>query len=137
MFQKHTIIVPWVLNVELKQPGAPPLNPKPLACPPHTSSELRWTAPLARDEPPAGSALVPNNPLVPTRFLTLGADTLGSGTVLLTFKDGADLPPGCDASLARVLAQRCLQEEDRNATGKEEDEVGDEEGTCGGEADWP
>lgn len=45
-------------------------------------------------------------------------------------KDGADLPPGCDAPLTGVLAQRRLQEEDRNAAGKEEDEVGDEEGTC-------
>lgn len=59
------------------------------------------------------------------------ADILESGTGLLTLKDGANLPPGCDASLASVLAQCCLQEEDRNATGKEEDEVGDEKGTCG------
>ena len=48
----------------------------------------------------------------------------------LTLKDGADLPPGSDAPLTGVLAQRRLQEEDRNAAGKEEDEVGDEEGTC-------
>lgn len=56
---------------------------------------------------------------------------------LLTLKDGADLSPGCDASLASILAQCCLQEEDRNATGKEEDEVGDEKGTCGWETDCP
>lgn len=65
------------------------------------------------------------------------ADILESGTRLLTLKDGANLPPGCDASLASVLAQRCLQEEDRNATGKEEDEVGDEKGTCGSETGFP
>lgn len=65
------------------------------------------------------------------------ADILESGTKLLTLKDGANLPPGCDASLASVLAQRCLQEEDRNATGKEEDEVGDEKGTCGWEKGFP
>lgn len=63
------------------------------------------------------------------------ADILESG--LLTLKDGANLPPGCDASLASVLAQCCLQEKDRNATGKEEDEVGDEEGTCGWETGFP
>lgn len=60
-----------------------------------------------------------------------GGQVLEPGTVLLTLKDGTDLPPGCDATLAGVLAQRCLQEEDGNATGEEEDEVGDEEGTCG------
>lgn len=52
-------------------------------------------------------------------------------TELLTLKDGTDLPPGRDASLVGVLAKGCLQEEDRNATGKKEDEVGDKEGTCG------
>lgn len=64
-------------------------------------------------------------------------DVLESGTGLLTLKDGTNLPPGCDASLASVLAQCCLQEEDRNATGKEEDEVGDEKGTCGWETGFP
>lgn len=52
-------------------------------------------------------------------------------TELLTLEDWTDLPPGCDASLVGVLAKCCLQEEDRNATGKKEDEVGDKEGTCG------
>lgn len=49
----------------------------------------------------------------------------------LTLEQGADLPPGCHAALAGVLAQRHLQEEHRDATGEEEDEVGDEEGSCG------
>lgn len=47
----------------------------------------------------------------------------------LTFKEGADPAPGCHPSLAGVLAQRRLQEEDRDPAGEEEDEVGDEEGT--------
>lgn len=49
----------------------------------------------------------------------------------LTLEKGADLPPGCHAPLAGVLAQCHLQEEHWDATGKEEDEVGDEEGSCG------
>lgn len=61
----------------------------------------------------------------------------GIRTQVLTFKDGADLPPSCDASLASVLAQRCLQKEDRNATGEKEDEVGDEKSTCGWETGCP
>lgn len=47
----------------------------------------------------------------------------------LTFKEGTDPPPGRHPSLARVLPQRRLQEEHRDPTGEEEDEVGDEEGT--------
>lgn len=46
-----------------------------------------------------------------------------------TFKQWTDFPPACNASLAGVLAQGRLQEEDRNATGEQEDQVGDEEGT--------
>ena len=53
-----------------------------------------------------------------------------SGGRTLTLEEGADLPPGCDAALAGVLAQRHLQEEHRDAAGEEEDEVGDEEGSC-------
>lgn len=49
--------------------------------------------------------------------------------MLLTFKQGTDFPPAGDASLAGVLAQRRLQEEDGNATGEQEDQVGDEERT--------
>lgn len=49
----------------------------------------------------------------------------------LTFKDGANLPPGSDASLTGVLPQSSLQEEHRNPTHKQENEVGDEESTCG------
>lgn len=48
----------------------------------------------------------------------------------LTLEKGADLPPGCDAPLAGVLAQCHLQEEHRDATSEEEYEVGDEEGSC-------
>jgi len=48
----------------------------------------------------------------------------------LTFKDGADLPPGSDPSLAGVLPQRRLQEEQGDPAGEEEDEVRDEEGSC-------
>lgn len=48
----------------------------------------------------------------------------------LTLEEGADLPPGRDAALAGVLAQGHLQKEEWNATGEEEDEVGDEEGSC-------
>lgn len=55
----------------------------------------------------------------------------GEQRVALTLKKGADLPPGCHAALAGVLAQRHLQEEHRDAAGEEEDEVGDEEGPCG------
>lgn len=66
----------------------------------------------------------------------MSAETMESDPEPLTLKEGADLPPGCDAPLAGVLAQRCLQEEDGDATGEEEDEVGDEEGTCGWETGW-
>lgn len=47
----------------------------------------------------------------------------------LTFKEGTDPPPGRHTSLAGVLSQCRLQEEDRDATGEEEDEVRDEKGT--------
>ena len=47
----------------------------------------------------------------------------------MTFKQRADLPPAGDAPLAGVLAQSGLQEEHGNTTRKEEDQVGDEEGT--------
>lgn len=48
---------------------------------------------------------------------------------LPTFKQGTDLSPAGNASLAGVLAQRRLKEEDGNATGEQEDQVGDEECT--------
>ena len=54
-----------------------------------------------------------------------------AGTAL-TLEEGADLPPGCDAALAGVLAQRHFQEEHWDAAGEEEDEVGEEEGSCQG-----
>ena len=54
----------------------------------------------------------------------------GGGGRTLTLEEGADLPPGCDAALAGVLAQRHLQEEHRDAAGEKEDEVGDEERSC-------
>ena len=47
-----------------------------------------------------------------------------------TLEEGANLPPGCDTPLTGVLAQCHLQEEHRDAEGEEEDEVGDEEGSC-------
>lgn len=47
----------------------------------------------------------------------------------LTFKEGADFPPGGDTPLAGVLAQCCLKEEDRNSTGEKEDQIRDEEGS--------
>lgn len=47
----------------------------------------------------------------------------------LAFKERADLSPGSDSTLTGVLAKGCLQEEDWNPTGKEEDEIWDEEGT--------
>lgn len=49
--------------------------------------------------------------------------------VLPTFKQGTDFSPAGNASLAGVLAQGRLQEEDRNAAGEQEDQVGDEECT--------
>lgn len=48
---------------------------------------------------------------------------------LPTFKQGTNLPPAGDASLAGELAQGRLQEEDRDATGEQEDHVGNEERT--------
>lgn len=58
---------------------------------------------------------------------------LGRGTFLAdhhpTFKQGTDFPPAGDASLAGVLTQGYLQEEDRNSAGEQEDQVGDEERT--------
>lgn len=55
----------------------------------------------------------------------------GDGGRTLTLEEGADLPPGCDTALAGVLTQRHLQEENRDAAGEKEDEVGDEERSCG------
>lgn len=48
----------------------------------------------------------------------------------LTLEQGAYLPPGGEAALAGVLAQRRLQEEDRDAAEEEENKVRDEEDTC-------
>lgn len=47
----------------------------------------------------------------------------------LTSKDGTELGPAGDPSFRCVLAQCDLQEEDRQATPKQEDEVRDEERT--------
>ena len=55
----------------------------------------------------------------------------GDGGRTLTLEEGADLPPGCDAALAGVLAQSHLQEEHWDAAGEKEDQVGDEECSCG------
>lgn len=49
-----------------------------------------------------------------------------------TFEQWANLPPAGDASLAGVLTQGNLQEEDRYSTRKQEDQVGDEECTWAG-----
>lgn len=49
---------------------------------------------------------------------------------LITFKQRADFPPAGNASLTGVLTQRCLQEEDRDPTSKQEDEVWYKKGTC-------
>lgn len=46
-----------------------------------------------------------------------------------TFKQRTDLPPAGDAPLTGELSQRRLQEEDRDATGEQEDQVRDEERT--------
>lgn len=62
---------------------------------------------------------------------TLLGALVGGQRGTLTLEKGADLSPGCHTALAGVLAQRHLQEEHRDATGEEEDEVGDEEGSCG------
>lgn len=53
----------------------------------------------------------------------------GDTPVLLTFKQGADFPPAGNASLTGVLTQGGLQEEDRDTTGEQEDEIRDEECT--------
>lgn len=54
---------------------------------------------------------------------------------MITFKQWTDLPPAGDSTLTGVLTQRRLQEEDRDATSKQEDEVWDEESTCD-RANW-
>lgn len=46
-----------------------------------------------------------------------------------TFEQGADLPPAGNSSLAGVLAQGNLQEEDRHSACEQEDQVGNEERT--------
>lgn len=43
----------------------------------------------------------------------------------LTFEQGTDFSPAGDSSLAGVLTQGDLQEEDGNAAGEEEDQVRD------------
>ena len=58
-------------------------------------------------------------------------EEMGVGGRTLTLEEGADLPPGCDAALAGVLAQSHLQEEHWDAAGEKEDQVGDEECSCG------
>lgn len=50
--------------------------------------------------------------------------------VKITFEQRADFPPAGDATLTGELTQRRLQEEDRDSTSKQEDEVWDEEGPC-------
>lgn len=51
------------------------------------------------------------------------------GWVGLTGEDRAEFGPAGDPSLGGVLAQRDLQEEDRQASSKQEDEVRDEKRT--------
>lgn len=49
---------------------------------------------------------------------------------LHTSEDGAELLPAGDAALGGELPQCHLQEEDRQTSTKQEDEVRDEKGTC-------
>lgn len=48
----------------------------------------------------------------------------------LTGKDGAELGPAGDPSFRGVLAQRHFQEEDRESTTEQEDEVRDQKCSC-------
>lgn len=50
-------------------------------------------------------------------------------SLILTSEDGAELGPAGDASFRGVLAQCNLQEEHRQATPKQENEVRDEKRT--------
>lgn len=50
-------------------------------------------------------------------------------SIFFTFKQRADFPPAGDSTLTGVLTQCCLQEENRNPTGKQENEVGDKKGS--------
>lgn len=52
---------------------------------------------------------------------------LKRGRLALTLEEGTDLPPSSNTPLAAVLAQGHLQEEHRDSTAEEEDEVGDKE----------
>lgn len=54
-------------------------------------------------------------------------DRIQSCLGMFTFKQGADLLPAGDTSLLGVLAQSRFQEEQRNATGEQEEDVRDEE----------
>lgn len=58
--------------------------------------------------------------------------SLCCSALALTREDGAQLGPAGDAPLGGVLAQRHLQEEDRQAAAEQEDEVRDEKRTWGG-----
>lgn len=57
-------------------------------------------------------------------FLTTGP-VPGDAPLLLTFKQRTYFSPACYSSFTGVLAQCCLQEEDGNATGEQEDQVRD------------
>lgn len=48
-----------------------------------------------------------------------------------TFKEGADFPPAGDTSLFGVLAERCLQQKERDAAGKKKEYIRDKEHPCG------
>lgn len=57
-------------------------------------------------------------------------DVTASKKWAITFKQWTNLPPAGDSTLIGILAQRDLQQEDGDATSKQEDEVRDEESTC-------
>lgn len=45
---------------------------------------------------------------------------------MFTFEKGTDFPPACYTSLTGVLPDSCLHEKQRDATGKQEEDIGDE-----------
>lgn len=65
----------------------------------------------------------------------LGLNALGGSGVALsscetqTFKQGTEVPPAGDAALGCVLPHGCLQEEHRDATGKQKQDVGNQKCT--------
>ena len=59
----------------------------------------------------------------------MGGTVIGTDGRRLTGEDRADLPDGDDAR-AGELAERRLEEEERNADEEQHDEEGQQEGTC-------